>query len=258
MGSFPASVAVAIEMVLHHIILNVYGKHLAAVIAPSAFLGQKLREWGWRGRVEVVPNFIEGIRNQPAPTAASGELGIRKTDGDVLFVGRLVEEKGIGDFVEAAKRLPEIPFTVIGDGSLRARFDIRDSRFDHITWYGALSPEETTQHIARAAIVVVPSRWYENAPYVVLEAMAAGVPVIASSIGGLPELVRDGETGVLVPPRDSDTLAKTIDALYHDGTKRWEFGQRARAIAAAEYGPERHYQRLMGVYTNLVSEQRRD
>ncbi|MDO8599194.1 MAG: glycosyltransferase family 4 protein, partial [bacterium] len=126
-------------------------------------------------------------------------------------------------------------------------------RGGNIRWLGALPPKETQQHIANAAMVVVPSRWYENAPYVVLEAMASGVPVVASRIGGLPELVRDEETGVLVPPRDPATLAKTIEILYRDGAKRQQLGERARAIAVAEYGPERHYERLHAIFTTLRS-----
>lgn len=246
MGSWGASAAVALEMYVHHVILNVYGKHLSCVIAPSEFLAGKLIEWGWKGKVEVIPNFVPLERMRTGPAAADPLRVTRAHVPAVLFVGRLQEEKGIEDFVEAARLLPAIPFEVIGDGPLAVK-----SQISNLKCLGVLSPEETAQHIARAAMLVVPSRWYENAPYVVLEAMAAGVPVIASRIGGLPELVRDGETGILVPPRDQGTLAKTIERLYPDEAERRRMGERARVIAATEYGPDRHYQRLLARYDAL-------
>jgi len=265
MGSFGASAAVALEMAFHHIVLNVYGKHLAAVIAPSAFLATKLREWGWKGRIEMLSNFINP-ENAGIAALASGSLAMTSP---VLFVGRLVEEKGIEDFVEAAKRLPMTPFEIVGGDNpspppltLRGGAEpssppltLRGGTLGggNVRWLGALTPDETAKRIASAAMLVVPSRWYENAPYVVLEAMAAGVPVVASRIGGLPELVRDGETGVLVPPRNPETLARTIETLYHDGAARQRFGARARAIVAEEYGPERHYERLTNIYDELVN-----
>ncbi|MDO8598944.1 MAG: glycosyltransferase, partial [bacterium] len=127
MGSVGASAAVALEMYLHHVILNVYGKHLSAVIAPSEFLATKLKEWGWKGRVEVVPNFVGVSTPSRSPSPGEGE---KKT---VLFVGRLMEEKGIEDFVEAARRLPEIPFAVVGDGPLRSKFQNPESRIQNLT-----------------------------------------------------------------------------------------------------------------------------
>ncbi len=102
-------------------------------------------------------------------------------------------------------------------------------------------------------MLVVPSRWYENAPYVVLEAMAAGVPVIASNIGGLPELVRDGETGVLVPPRDAHALANSIEMLYSDPSRARALGAHAQEIVRSEYGPKRYYQHLIGIYKDLTT-----
>lgn len=246
MGSLGASAAVALEMTLHHAILDVYGKHLAAVIAPSAFMAGRLRAWGWEGRIEVIPNFVPAL---PARIP---------TDGDrvVLSVGRLAEEKGIADLLEAAQRSPEVPFVIIGDGPLRAQCELRAAQCVNVQYRGPVAPVEVQRAIGAAAIVVVPSRWYENAPYVVLEAMAAGVPVIASDIGGLPELVRHGETGLLVPPANAAALDKTVAMLYRDRNLCAELGARAREVAAMEYAPARHDERLGGLYRELVSHQR--
>lgn len=244
MGRRSASVAVAAEMYLHHALTNVYGKHIAAVIAPSAFLADRLQEWGWRGRIEVVPNCIESLPVPDRVISARDRVG-------VLFVGRLVEEKGVGDFLEAVRRLPEIPFVVIGDGSLGAEMRKAVATCVNLTWHGAQSPDQMRAHYERARVLVVPSRWYENAPYVVLEAMRAGTPVIATRMGGLPELVHDGETGVLVPPRNPVALAHAIAALVADEGHCSVLGERAQQRARAPYDPASHYARIRALYREV-------
>ncbi|MBI4142800.1 glycosyltransferase [Candidatus Uhrbacteria bacterium] len=236
MGRMGASATVAAEMVLHHSLMNVYGKHVDTVIAPSAFLAEKLVAWEWEGRVEILPNFV----------MQNAECRMQNDRNGVLFVGRLVEEKGIADFCDAAGRLTHISFVVIGSGPI-------GRRLPNVEWRGARPAEEITKSLATARMLVVPSRWYENAPYVVLEAMAAGVPVIASNIGGLPELVRDGETGVLVPPRDAHALANSIEMLYSDPSRAAALGARAQEIVRSEYGPKRHYHHLAGIYEELTA-----
>ncbi|MBI4434141.1 glycosyltransferase [Candidatus Uhrbacteria bacterium] len=243
MGRRGASAAVAAEMYLHHALTNVYGKHIAAVIAPSAFLADRLHAWGWRGRIEVVPNCIEPFPAAPPPHP-------RDRSG-VLFVGRLMEEKGVLDFLEVVRRLPKIPFVVIGNGPLGAEMQKAAATYANLTWHGAQPPDQMRAHYERARVLVVPSRWYENAPYVVLEAMRAGTPVIATRMGGLPELVDDGATGVLVPPRNPVALARAIGELIADEQLLAAFGNRAQHDAHERYGPALHYARLQALYAEV-------
>lgn len=252
MGSRGASLAVALEMTLHHAILDVYGKHLAAVIAPSQFMAEQLRAWGWKGRVEMVPPCITlDVGDQQRDQALGMDHHVESRS--VLFIGRLVEEKGIEDFLAVAKLHPDIPFEVIGDGPLMERCSLSAATCTNVRLRGALPPHATAIHIAQAAIVVVPSRWYENAPYVVLEAMAAGVPIIAADIGGLPELVRHGENGLLVPPRDAAALDTSIAMLYRDEVKRTAMGAQARTLVREQYGAEQHYQLLNTLYRDCIA-----
>ncbi|MDO8463545.1 MAG: glycosyltransferase [bacterium] len=244
MGSLGASAAVALEMTLHHTVLDVYGKHLSAVVAPSRFMAEQLDAWGWEGRAEVIPNFVI-----PETDSEGWSPGDR---GAVLFLGRLTEEKGIEDFIDAAARLPGVPFVVIGDGPLGTSVKTRAAQIQNLRWLGQLERHEVATELARATLLCVPSRWYENAPYSILEAMAAGVPVIAANIGGLPELVRDGETGVLVPPRDPATLAKTIAKVYGDPMTRAAYRTAALRVISEDYGPTRHYERLSALYRDLA------
>ncbi|MFH1430143.1 MAG: glycosyltransferase [Candidatus Uhrbacteria bacterium] len=254
MGSVGASAAVAFEMFVHHAVLNVYGKHLGAVVAPSRFLATKLADWGWKGRVEMIPNFITRDAGCETLDAVSLSNTNQSTSGaPVLFVGRLAEEKGVEEFLAAARRLREISFELIGDGPLLEHCKDQEERCTNLRCWGRLSSEEVLERLAEASILVVPSRWYENAPYVVLEAMQLGIPVIASNIGGLPELVRDNVTGRLVAPGDARVLEDTIAQLYGNSIQRRTFGERARAIVESEYGPITHIERLSSLYASLLS-----
>ena len=100
----------------------------------------------------------------------------------------------------------------------------------------------------QARIIVVPSIWHDVAPLVVLEAFASGKPVVASAVGGLPELVREGETGRLVPPNDAEALAAAIADLHAAPARAAELGRAARRYAERHHDPERHYQALLAIY----------
>jgi glycosyltransferase involved in cell wall biosynthesis len=240
-----ASAIAAAEMTLHHVLLDVYGRYLSAVVAPSQFMAEKLESWKWRGRVDVIPNFIPPPYREPDT--------VLQEDGRVLFVGRLTEEKGVEDFLAATWKLPNVPFSLIGDGPLAPSVAAAVEKQHHVKWLQDQSPDDVSRHLSRAAMVVVPSRWYENAPYVVLEAMASGVPVVATRVGGLPELVRDGVNGAVVSVKDHEALAKSIEMLYTDLSLRRAMGERARKLAKEKYGPEQHYKALMELYTSLPS-----
>src|SRR5262249_19191686 len=101
--------------------------------------------------------------------------------------------------------------------------------------------------IRRASVAVVPSRWYENMPIAVLEAFAVGVPVVASNLGGLPELIGD-RLGALVPPDDPRALADALQALTTDPNGAFEAGRAARALMIERYSPAVHLERLETVY----------
>jgi glycosyltransferase involved in cell wall biosynthesis len=101
--------------------------------------------------------------------------------------------------------------------------------------------------------VVVPSKWYENAPMSVLEACAAGVPVIASRIGGIPEILEDGVTGLLVPPGDVRALAREMRRLYEDVRLAESLGAAARSMVRARFSPASHTERLLASYREAIA-----
>jgi glycosyltransferase involved in cell wall biosynthesis len=178
------------------------------VIAVSNALADEARRLGARD-VTVIPNGV----SIPAESGAEAEPPY------VLFAGRLSEEKGVEELVEASRGLRTV---VTGDGPLRDL--VPDS-------VGFVPRAEYERLLAGAAVVAVPSR-REGFGLSCAEAMAFGRPVVASAVGGLLDLVRDGETGLLVPPRDPTALRTALDRLLADSALRERLGSAARAHVA--------------------------
>jgi glycosyltransferase involved in cell wall biosynthesis len=205
------------------------------VVACNADVAITLRAAG------TVPRLVgHGVDVERfTPTAPTMAPGLR-----LLAVGRLVEKKGFDVLVDAATRIdPAVSLTIVGDGPererLRASID-RHQLGERVALAGRITHEELPAHYAAADVVVVPSRVDRNddrdgLPNVVLEAMAAGRPVIASDVAAIRTAVRDGQTGLLVRPDDPGALAAAIHVLHHDPTRRHSFGRQARTDAVAHH-----------------------
>jgi glycosyltransferase involved in cell wall biosynthesis len=181
------------------------------VIAASTALADSARELG-ATKVEVIPS---GVDLPP-------EIGEEASPPEVLYAGRLSPEKGVLELVEAASGLNLV---VAGDGPLRA--SVPQAR-------GFVPPAELERLYARAAVVACPSR-REGFGVACLEAMAHGRPVVASAVGGLKDLVVDGETGLLVPPRDPVALRAALERLLGDGGLRRALGAAGRERARERF-----------------------
>jgi D-inositol-3-phosphate glycosyltransferase len=148
---------------------------------------------------------------------------------DVLYVGRLSPEKGVDTFVDAAGRLPPLRMVAIGDGRMRGMLEQRAQ--GRVAFVGPMDIAALADQYRRAKICVVPSR-SDSFPLVVLEALASGTPVVGANVGGIPELIVEGETGWLVPSGDPEALARTIvRALSCDLAA---YAVRARAAAETD------------------------
>jgi len=152
----------------------------------------------------------------------------------VVFAGRLVREKGLGDLVEAVEAFPaRAGLLIVGDGPYRAQLEsqmrgpIQDGR---VRFVGALPHAEVRPYLHHADVVVLPS-WYEERGRVVLEAMAEGTPVIATRTGGIPESLRDGVNGLLVPVHDPVRLAAAIGRILGDANLAASLGAAGRRRA---------------------------
>jgi glycosyltransferase involved in cell wall biosynthesis len=169
-----------------------------------------------------------------------------------VYVGRLSEEKGLAHLLEAKRRVSRMRLVVAGDGSLMAGLRRAAASDSGVSFTGFLPRPELAEVWRGAAFTVVPSVCYENFPYAVLESFAFGKPVVASRIGGIPELVRDGENGLLAEPGDSGGLAERINRLASNKAETVKMGRAARRDVEEVYSVEKHYASVMSHYERIT------
>ncbi|MBK1717892.1 glycosyltransferase family 4 protein [Thiocystis violacea] len=211
------------------------------LIAPSAFMHRSVTAHRFApSQVEVIHNGIDC----DAPPEASED------DGYALYLGRLSHEKGIETLLAShAGIADEVDLAIAGTGPLEE--DIR-ARYPKARFLGHLTGDALRETIRRASLIVVPSEWLENCPMSVLEAMALGKPVVASDIGGIPELVLDGETGLLFQPGDRVALRDALTRLMRDPDLRHRQGLAARRRVEEHFSLKRHNSALLRLYQGLL------
>lgn len=242
-NSWAQSALSAIEMYLHHNVLKIYGL-TDIFIAPSAFLKRKIEEMGFAKEVKHIPNFIdsEAYAPQYAPKA-----------GTIVYAGRLSAEKGLLTLVEAVRNMP-VSLRLVGEGPLKAKLQnkIAEENIKNVFLTGYKSGKDLQREISCAMFLILPSECYENNPLSIMEAFALGKPVIGSKLGGIPELVKDGETGLTFEAGNTEDLKLKIDYLLSRPGKIIEMGKNARHLVTSEFNAERHYVRLESLYKSLI------
>jgi glycosyltransferase involved in cell wall biosynthesis len=243
-GSLAASTAGCVAG-LTDLIFGTSRKRIKRFIVPSAFMRSKMMEAGMDGgRIFHLPHAVDCTSIPPSESAGDA----------MLFFGRLVAQKGIGTFLEAAALAPNIPCRVLGNGPLEesVRREVDRRQLHNVEFLGHLEGPELWEAVGNARAVVAPSEWYEPFGLVILEAMAAKRAVIASDIAGPSEIVRHEATGLLVSPHDATALAEAMKRLWDNPDEAMTFGARGREIALRDYAPEQHYDALMGHFREVV------
>jgi glycosyltransferase involved in cell wall biosynthesis len=218
--------------------LHLMDRWVDAFIAPSKFVGAMLGVIGLsHSRIHAIPHGL------PAAEANS-QLGTF-----ALFAGRLSVEKGLRTLLAAAELAPEVPLVIAGDGPLQTEI-----RGPNVTYIGKLDRTRMAEALGDSAFTIVPSESHENFPYSALEALAAGKPVIATSVGGLPEMVVDGQTGLIVPPGSPEALAEAMRTLWHDRVLTLRLGKSAARLAQERFSLVGQIAQTHALYESLLAE----
>jgi glycosyltransferase involved in cell wall biosynthesis len=226
-------------MLTVHRVLGTWRDRVDAYVVLSDFARERFIQSGLpAAKLFVKPNFVDPDPGERTSPGAGG-----------VFVGRLWPEKGAGTMVRAWRHVPSAPMLeIVGDGPEREALeaDARDQA--SIRFLGRLSRAETLAAMKRAGYLVFPSEWYEGLPMTIVEAFACGVPVIASRLGTMAEVVSDGQTGLLFNPGDqSDLAAKVQWAESHPNEMR-AIGRAARQEYEGKYTAGRNLAQLLEVY----------
>jgi glycosyltransferase involved in cell wall biosynthesis len=213
-------------------------------VCPSDFVRKELVTWGVLAeRTVTIPNFCYPQSNaDPQP----GSFGV--------FVGRLSSEKGVHVLLEALRIAKDPPFRVVGDGPMESvlRNQAAGLGLTNTKFLGRLPANQVGEVLRGSRFLVMPSLWNETGGLAALEAMAVARPVLVSSLGGLPELVREG-TGLQCRPGDAVDLAKQIQRLMDDSDFCRVAGVRGLRVSRHEFGPEMHLARLETAFRTVLT-----
>lgn len=224
---------------------RLFHDNVTVVIVLTPFAKRRLIEAGFRdNQIAIVAN--------PSSTKKVAE---KASTGDyVAFAGRISQEKGVDTFLAAASRIPHVPFKVAGDGPLLS--GMMANAPNNVEFLGRLGREDLGKFYENSRLIVVPSVCFEQFPMVALEAMAHSLPIIASRIGGLPEVVDEGVTGSLFEPGNPEDLARQVLNLWDDPLLSTRMGSAGRQKALQEYSEDAYYHNLMAVYQMAIQRSR--
>ena len=229
---------------LFHDVLRSYA-NIDVFISPSRFLMNKFKDFGFSGKLEYIPNPLDAsfYKNENLPDST----------GSLLYYGRLSTEKGIDTAIRAVAYLPQEKLQIVGEGPEKNNLMALTKEFqleDRVEFLGFKSGTELTDILQKSKAIIFPSVWYENMPYSIVEPLAMGKIIIASNIGGIPDLITDGETGLLFEAGNANDLAQKIKSLEERDSEQMKIKARKKA---AQFSSEKYYEKIMQTYENIVS-----
>lgn len=242
-----ASAVVATNISVHRA-RRTWHRDVDVFLAPTDFARERFVAAGLPDdKIVVKPNFVADPGSRAAPPSRSAE---------VLYCGRLTAEKGVPMLLDAWEAAGDtgLQMTIVGDGPLRGQLEAR--RLPRVTFTGHLPPEETRQRMLAARALAFPSMWYEGQPLVILEALAAGLPVLTSDLGGMGDIAAALAGVWRVPPGDTESWASALQKL--DDLTVDDGASRARALYEERFSRAVAFTALESVYESLRTTDRRN
>jgi glycosyltransferase involved in cell wall biosynthesis len=240
-GSFGASILAALERTIYS--PKLLQKAVFKFICPSKFMAGILQQTGIaRNKIAALPNFLISDN-------------FTSTGNDYfLYIGRLTIEKGVDTLIDAFGITNQSKLIIAGEGPLgdQLKSKVIKADYKNISFVGHQSPENIQKLLAGCLASIIPSICYENFPYAVMESMAAGKPVIASRIGGIPEMIDHQINGLLFEPGNSDQLAQMIENIGNNKSMAIKYGQAGKAKVIIEYSGQKHYENLIDIYRQAL------
>lgn len=225
---------------------KVYNKKIDYILPPSEFYMKKLIIDGIpKEKISFIHNFID-----------VEAFNIKTEDkGYALYFGRLSREKGIINLINAFAKLDKGMLYIAGEGPERKKVEnvIKENKLEkRVKLLGFLNKEEMKETIRKCKFVVVPSIWYENCPYSVIETLCTGKPVIGANIGGIPELVKNNKNGFTYKYDDINELADKMKKLFEDNALTKKFSIQAKEIAKEQYSKDNYYKKIIKIYNKVL------
>lgn len=227
---------------------KVYTNKIDYIITPSEFYRTKFIEDG------VNKNKIQAIHNSIEMNDYDIET---QDDGYALYFGRLSKEKGILNLINAFAKCNNGTLYIAGEGPEKETIEQiieKNNLKDRVKLLGFLNKEQMTDVTRKCKFVVVPSIWYENCPYSVLETLAIGKPVIGANIGGIPELVINNENGFIY--NTVEELTEKMNRLFEDEELVKKFSNKSKELAKENYNRDEYYNKIEKIYESLIKEKK--
>lgn len=248
-NSFAASTLASIEAFFYHK-SGIYNK-VDAYLCPSAFLKNKFRNFGFDDSrlfvsnlcydISLIDNFIKNYSAAP-------------TEKYILYVGRIEQVKGVRTLINAVKGTA-IKLKIAGTGAADKELKelVATEKINNVEFLGFQSKESVFELTLHSKFVVCPSEWYENFPYSIIESFLFSKPVVGSTIGGIPELVQNGETGYLFEAGNVNDLQEKLTTLWNDDVLIREMGLKARQHVYDIVNFEKHWTKLNFVINSILN-----
>lgn len=235
------------RMVENHRAKGTWNTKVNRFIALTEFARNKFIEAGFpKEKIRVKSNFSSDSSSN------TNDTNLKKNGA--LFVGRLSQEKGLGTLIETWSDL-DIPLKVAGTGPLES--ELTHLKNSAVTALGMLDQNSVRKEMSRAAFLVMPSEWYEGFPMVLVEAFSQGLPVVASRLGGMAEIVEDGITGLHFETGNEKDLAVKVQWLHDHPEESRQMGLNARKVFEQKYTADKNYEILMDIYQDAINDSKK-